>query len=386
MKGEEDEKFRYITDFDAKSLWRKMSRAYEPDKVKLSDVQNVIQSDYAAPYNPLVSYLENLPEWTEEQPDYLAELARTVTVKGGDREQKLFEEYLKKWMVAMVAAWVEPDVVNHTVLVLIGGQGVNKTTWFNFLLPPRLKRYFTLLLNTKNLSDKDEKLKLSFKALVSIEEIEKMDDSLSTYIKAVITAPDTDIRVSYGRFSEQRPHIASFCGTGNNVQFLNEAVSRRWLPFEVTSIVSPRQHPFNHDGIFAQTYHLFRTGFRYWFDLDEINVLARHNRDYQVPCMEEELIPLHFRKPGPEEVGQFFPTTAILKHIGDNISYKLSLVKVGMAMKNLGFERRRNKATKGWICIPINPQDFVDQRKRMAMHSVDDDEQNATLENEGGIA
>jgi hypothetical protein len=81
-------KFRYITDFDAKSLWRKMSRAYEPDKVKLSDVQNVIQ------------------------PDYLAELARTVTVKGGDREQKLFEEYLKKWMVAMVAAWVEPDVVN----------------------------------------------------------------------------------------------------------------------------------------------------------------------------------------------------------------------------------------------------------------------------------
>jgi predicted P-loop ATPase len=179
--------------------------------------------------------------------------------------------------------------------------------------------------------------------------------------------------MSYGRFSEQRPHIASFCGTGNNVQFLNEAVSRRWLPFEVTSIVSPRLHPFNHTGIFSQIYHLYKTGFRYWFDLDEINVLARHNRDYQVPCMEEELIPLHFRKPGPDEIGQFFSTSDILKHIGDNISYKLSLVKVGKAMSQLGFEKRRSGSLNGWICIPINPQDFVDQRKRMAMHSEKDD-------------
>jgi predicted P-loop ATPase len=372
LKGEDDEKYRYITDFDAKSMWRKMSKAYEPDKVKLSDVQNVIQSDYAVPYNPLISYLESLPEWTENQPDYLAELAQTVTVKGGDREQKLFEEYLKKWMVAMVAAWVEPDVVNHTVLVLIGGQGVNKTTWFNFLLPPRLKRYFTLLLNTKNLSDKDEKLKLSFKALVSIEEIEKMDDSLSTYIKAVITAPDTDIRVSYGRFSEQRPHIASFCGTGNNVQFLNEAVSRRWLPFEVTSIVSPRLHPFNHDGIFAQALYLYQSGFRYWFNNAEIKILSSHNREFQAPCMEEELIPLYFRKPGPEECGQFFPTSLILKYIGDCIGNKLNVVKVGKAMKSLGFESKRYGGMNGWICIPIRPGDLEDHRKRMAMQSANE--------------
>jgi hypothetical protein len=89
--------------------------------------------------------------------------------------------------------------------------------------------------------------------------------------------------------------------------------------------------------------------------------------------MEEELIPLHFRKPGPDEIGQFFSSTAILKHIGDNISYKLSLVKVGMAMKNLNFESRKFQGGRGWICMPINPQDFVDQRKRMAMHSEADD-------------
>jgi predicted P-loop ATPase len=215
-------------------------------------------------------------------------------------------------------------------------------------------------------------LKLSFKALVSIEEIEKMDDSLSTYIKAVITAPDTDIRVSYGRFSEQRPHIASFCGTGNNVQFLNEAVSRRWLPFEVTSIVSPRLHPFNHDGIFAQALYLYQSGFRYWFNNAEIKILSSHNREFQAPCMEEELIPLYFRKPGPEECGQFFPTSLILKYIGDCIGNKLNVVKVGKAMKSLGFESKRYGGMNGWICIPIRPGDLEDHRKRMAMQSANE--------------
>jgi hypothetical protein len=56
-----------------------------------------------------------------------------------------------------------------------------------------------------------------------------------------------------------------------------------------------------------------------------------------------------------------------------------------MAMAKLGYEKRRSDATKGWICIPINPQDFVDQRKRMAMHSIGDDGDDATLENKGGM-
>jgi hypothetical protein len=96
--------------------------------------------------------------------------------------------------------------------------------------------------------------------------------------------------------------------------------------------------------------------------------------------MEEELIPLHFRKPGPDEIGQFFSSTAVLKHIGDNLSYKLSLVKVGVAMKKLGFERRRSHGITGWICIPINPLDFVDQRKSMALHSESDDKAGDRLE------
>lgn len=52
--------------------------------------------------------------------DYIRELAETVTVKGGEQEQELFYQYLRKWLVAMVAAWVDETVVNNVILVLIG--------------------------------------------------------------------------------------------------------------------------------------------------------------------------------------------------------------------------------------------------------------------------
>jgi hypothetical protein len=47
------------------------------------------------------------------------------------------------------------------------------------------------------------------------------------------------------------------------------------------------------------------------------------------------------------------------------------VVKVGKAMGALGFEGKKNKGIKGWICVPVNPQDMADLRKRMAMHADD---------------
>jgi predicted P-loop ATPase len=367
--GENDAKFRYITESDVKTLWVNMSHE---TRVKLTDIYNVLESDYSTPYNPIREYLFDLPEWTPDKPDYLLELARTVTVDGGDDEQERFALYLKKWLVGMVAAWLDPDVVNHVVLVFIGEQGVYKSTWFNYLPPPALKRYYAIKFDSTNLN-KDDLLLLSENIMVCLEEIDTMSDRVANFFKATITATSTNIRAAYGRYAEQRIHVASYCGTGNNPQFLNEAVSRRWLPFVVKHIVSPIDRPFNHEGIFSQALALYKSGFRYWFNTDEIKVLNTHNRNFQAPCLEEELIAMCFRKPGPEECGQFFPTSLVLTHIADNIGSKLNSIKVGRAMKSLGYEFQKSHGIRGWICVPLTPEEMVNNRKRMAMTSGADD-------------
>jgi predicted P-loop ATPase len=377
---EDDSQLRNLTDYYARSIWRRMA-VDTGLRVNYRDIINIVRSDYAPICDPLVGYLKSLSAWTPDQPDYIAELAAMVVVDGGPKKQKLFLEYFRKWLVGMVAAWVDPNVVNQEVLILIGDQGVQKTVWCKYLLPPELQDYFSPMLGIKKVDNKDEVLKISQRALISFEEIDKFSEDVNTFLKALITVDKTDIRVAYGYFNEMRGHRASFCGSGNNPQFLSEAVSRRWLPFVAKSIADPRKFAYNYAGIYSQVYYLYQSGFRYWFDLDDIKRLAVHNRDFQETTMEEELIPLYFRKPGPDEVGQFFPNSLIMSYLPSSYRNQLSTVRIGKAMAALGFEQKRVKGRRGWICIPMTPSEMEAARKRLAMaendpEDEDDDEQN----------
>ena len=145
------DKWQPISDRIVNSLWTAMSRE---KPVRAQDLFRVIESDFVPDYHPFRYYLENLPEWDGET-DYILGMSVSVQVKGDVEEQILFATYLKKWLVGMVASWIDPDVVNNVILVLIGKQGSYKTTWFNYLLPPELKDYFYTKTNANRMGRDD---------------------------------------------------------------------------------------------------------------------------------------------------------------------------------------------------------------------------------------
>ena len=317
------------------SLWKDLSKE---KPVRMQDLHHVIESDYVAAYHPFRFYLEHLPHWTEEQGDNIMELSLSVNVKGDSDEQFLFAAYLKKWLVAMVASWMDDKVVNNVMLVLIGEQGAYKTTWFAHLLPPQLREYFYTKTNSGMVS-KDDLLTLSQYGLMCWEELDSMQLKELNKLKAAMTMPSINERAAYARYHENRPHLASFCGTGNNVQFLSDPTgTRRWLPFEVASIDSPLSQPFNYEGIYSQAYALYRQGFRYWFDKNEILQLAQHNKQFETAQSANELIDEFFRKPVGIEGGDFLPASVILQLIGGANMKELSSTKVGRALTEMGFE------------------------------------------------
>ena len=280
-------RFMPVNDRIVNSLWSQMSTI---TRVNIQDMYRVIESDYVPVFNPFKEYLNNLSKPGEQ--DYIRELAQTVRVKGGEQEQKLWLLYLKKWLVGMVASWISEDVVNNVILVLIGEQGAYKTTWFNYLLPPPLKQYFYTKTNANRMS-KDDILTLAQYALVCCEELDTMRPAELNQLKAAVTMPSIDERAAYAHYHEHRKHIASFCGTGNNTQFLSDPTgNRRWLPFEVESILSPREHPFHYEGIYAQALSLYTSGFQYWFTKEEIQELNRHNKQFETPHLERGKSPL----------------------------------------------------------------------------------------------
>ena len=408
-----DDHWLPITDRVVNSLWAEISQT---KRVNIQDVYRVIESDFIPEYQPFGEYLERLTPspsllkrgvqrgtsekvnfWSSESHESklsngrvvtkvnevkservksekyddgkgaIAELARTVTVKGGTEQQVLFETYLRKWLVAMVAAWVDPSVVNNVILVLIGEQGTYKTTWFNHLLPPELQRYFYTKTNANRMG-RDDLLTLSQYGLICCEELDTMRPSELNQLKAAVTMPSIDERAAYAHFHEHRKHIASFCGTGNNIQFLNDPTgNRRWLPFEVESIRSPREHPFDYEGIYAEAYSLYKSGFHFWFSREEIQQLNEHNSHFETPRLERELVQEYFRTPMSGETGEFMSVALALQIIACGISQKLSAVYIGRAFRELGFEQKVVRHVRGYVVVRYTAEEMQQRRKLAAM-------------------
>ena len=357
-----------ISDRLVNTLWRELSAQ---KTTRIQDVWRVIESDYVPEYDPFRFYLSRLPPWNDDLPDYIMELSLSVNVKGDSDEQILFYDYLKKWLVAMVAGWVDDTVVNNVMLVLIGEQGSYKTTWFNYLLPPDLKTYFYTKTNANRMT-KDDLLTLSQYGLICCEELDTMRPAELNQLKAAMTMPSVDERAAYARYHEHRKHIASFCGTGNNVQFLSDSTgNRRWLPFEVESIESPRSSPFNYEGIYSQAYALYRQGFQYWFSPDEIRHLARHNEAFETASLEKELIDQYFRRPEGQEPGEFLPVSMALQIVGANITQKLSTILLGRAFVDMGFEKRCVRHVRGYIVVRRSADEMRALRHQMAQKGTD---------------
>lgn len=375
-------RFMPVNDRIVNSLWSQMSTI---TRVNIQDMYRVIESDYVPVFNPFKAYLNNLCKSVGVQDkkqsvgdrDYIQELAQTVRVKGGEQEQKLWHLYLKKWLVGMVASWISDDVVNNVILVLIGEQGAYKTTWFNYLLPPPLKQYFYTKTNANRMS-KDDILTLAQYALVCCEELDTMRPAELNQLKAAVTMPSIDERAAYAHYHEHRKHIASFCGTGNNTQFLSDPTgNRRWLPFEVASILSPREHPFHYEGIYAQALSLYTSGFQYWFTKEEIQELNRHNKQFETPHLEHELVDLYFRRPIDSELGEFISVARALQMISNGISQKLSAVNVGRAFSDLGFKRVRTNSSRGFIVVCRTPEEIKAYQHRLLMDAEPDSEPDA---------
>ena len=386
-----------ISDRIVNTLWSQMSSVM---RVNIQDVYRVIESDYVPVFNPFVEYLESLPEWHEGDHDYIADLAATVKIKGEqehiespEADSSLFtlrsslpsqegpsqatdsslftlRSSLKKWLVGMVAGWISEDVVNNVILVFIGEQGAYKTTWFNYLLPPQLKQYFYTKTNANRMT-RDDLLTLAQYGLVCCEELDTMRPAELNQLKAAVTMPSIDERAAYAHFHEHRKHIASFCGTGNNVSFLSDPTgNRRWLPFEVESIVSPRDHPFCYDGIYSQALALYKSGFTFWFTKEEIQEQNRHNRKFETPRLEHELVDLYFRRPLEHENSMFMTSSRVLQIIGSGITQKLSATRIGMAFSELGFQRVRYHGIRGYLVMQRTAEEIMAYQKSMAMHAM----------------
>ena len=284
----------------------------------------------------------------------------------------LWRQCFKKWFVAMVASWMKDEVVNHQVLVLIGRQGIFKTTWLEHLIPPHLRAYACKLANSNDLN-KDERLRIAEFGLISLDEIDSMNNRELNQLKSVITATDVNERAAYAYTKERRMRLASFCASGNRRDFLTDITgNRRWLPFEVESIQNPFFTTLPYDLMYAQAWALVNDPtFSYWFDLDEIEVLEEHNQHFRDEGNEEQLLPILFDVPA-EGRGEFLTTAQISERLVTygNIKKPMALSRLGMILGSSGYQSVQRqiggRRGRGWIVYQRDTDEIASIKKLLA--------------------
>ena len=413
LSGKEIDYWRELTKHDINSIVCHAAQEYDAN-ITSREVMTALQSDLIPDVHPLREYIQSLRPYTPEQPDWIDMVASQVHVMDASatdrceapedchsvavdgrsatpvdlhskstasrasdlqcsvsetnyskanyssqsersKADRLWRICFKKWFVAMVASWMKDEVVNHQVLVLIGRQGIYKTTWLEHLLPPHLRAYACKLANSCDLN-KDERLRIAEFGLISLDEIDSMNNRELNQLKSVITASDVNERAAYAYTKERRVRLASFCASGNRRDFLTDITgNRRWLPFEVESIQNPFFTTLPYELMYAQAWALAQDPrFSYWFELEEIELLEQHNQHFRDESNEEQLLPILFDIPA-EGKGEFLTTAQISERLVTygNIKKPMALSRLGMLLGTAGFKATKRKIgniqTRGWI-------------------------------------
>lgn len=280
----------------------------------------------------------------------IPELASCVVVRNSDK----WLPYLTKWLVAVVAnAMDNRECRNHTCLVLTGDQGKFKTTFLDLLCPPALHGYsYTGKIYPQ---EKDTLTYIGQNPIVNIDDqLKALNKRDENELKNLITCPMVKYRMPYDKYVEEHPHLASFVASVNGNDFLTDPTgSRRFLPFEVLSIDIERAKAISMNSVYTEAKALLKSGFRYWFDDDEIAELYRESEDFQVQTAEMELLLRCFEKPMEDNPPHsYMTTTEIITYLGVYTHHPLSLKHMGEALRRAGFEkvsRRRDGSSPIYV-------------------------------------
>lgn len=310
------------------------------------DVRRYIYSPRVPNYNPLEEFLYNLPGWDGK--DRIRALADTVPTSDPEWRNRFYV-----WFVSMVAHWQKADrlYANSLVPVLVGGQGISKSTFFRLLLPPVLRDYHAESINLENKSEAE--LLMSQNVLITIDEFDRLSRKYQADLKHLIQKPEVKVRRPHQKTFQQMRRLASFSATANPMELLTDPTgSRRYICVQVTGTIDVSS-PMEYEQLYAQALHAIRSGERYWLNTEEERLLTQSNSGFQDEPLEIQYLFSYFRLPEPGEKEERFTSVELLDIISERSKRKFSntsACRFGKMLNASGIRKIHTK-TGNYYCL-----------------------------------
>ena len=322
-------------------------------------LKNYLSSTLIKRFDPFRQYFENLPQWKESDPDYIANLGRYVQVK----DRFFFDAQFKKMLVRMLACGIGELPFNKQCIVFVGKQNDGKTSFIRFLCPTLLKKYIKENLEM----DKDGRLALCQNFIINLDELATLSKQDINQTKSYFTTEIVKERPPYGEKPIAFKRRASFIASTNNDEFLTDETGNvRWVVFKIDGIQHDNggdngYNSLDVDLVWAQAYALYKSGFKFQLTKEELEYSEKNNQHHRKTFIEYELLQEAFEPSTKDAEGAVFMNTTSIKEEleGGKTTRKLLNNNVGKALRMLGFEQtskyndKNRQSIKGYWVKPL---------------------------------
>ncbi len=303
-------------------------------------------------FHPIKDYLDRLEPFNpNSETDYIESLCKFVQTDNDER----FHKHFRKMLLRCIECAIEPDYFNkHAFILVQEEQNGGKSSFLRWLCPEKLKPYYTEHFSP----DKDGLIALTENIFINLDELSSLQRFEVNQLKSKISQQYIKIRRPYGRVAESSARIASFIGSTNKTDFLNDETGNvRWLIFKVYKIDFEYSIQIKVDDLYRQAYFLFKQGERGHLTQSDIEENTANNRDYSEQSPEYEYIARNL-EPG-DETSEFSTASEIVAK-ASKAGIRLNAERVGKAMKQLGFKQKSKyisnlHSVKGYYVHFLNP-------------------------------
>ncbi|HAT55613.1 MAG TPA: hypothetical protein DCW31_10345 [Lactobacillus sp.] len=268
-----------LTDRDVRQIGQDVQRISKINPTKDALFDGVYQFGDENSYNPVVDLI------TKTKWDGKKRISTVFIDYLGAEDSQYTRKISRVWMLALVNRIINPGASADVTPILIGKQGIGKST-----LAKRLALsddYYSDSLRDMA-GNKDELSKLAGKTVVELGELASMKKSTIEDVKAFISKTIDEFRPAYGRTVESYKRTASFIGTSNSSDVLTDSTgNRRFWPIECGEQEAKKDVFSLSDGddeikqMYAEAYQAVMNGEHTYLDHNEIAEFSGIQRNFE---------------------------------------------------------------------------------------------------------
>jgi len=316
--------FKPMQQTDLNTLFLSCKKAFQD--INYDIFEKILFSDSTPEYNPMLDFFER---YKERKPigtiDDFWTCFRTI-------DGISLSYFGSKWLISIISA-IHGE---HSPLMLVftGGQNTGKTEAFRRLLPIDLRQYYA---ESKLDAGKDDEILMTQKLLIMDDEMGGKSKKDSQRLKELTSKQTFSLREPYGRSNVDLHRLAVLCGTSNDTNILNDPTgNRRIIPVEITHIDHKKYNTIDKVDLLMEAYWLYKSGFDWRLSKEDILTLNAGTDRFVDYSLEYEHIQRYLSV--PDDTGHLeWSATEIKTYLERQSMQKLSLKKLGMELKGLGF-------------------------------------------------